>query len=374
MPAFYTPIYDLIELSSISANTLYTAASGGAGDILGVVDTATYSDTDLTNTLGYIGELNETANTHSGSLEIDGITYSIRLPVPDNSGDVVTVTYDGGASQRDLSGNGGSSEIVFIEATPLFGGPVRYFAVVDDSVGDLEGITSIQTLDIDFTPAGNDVEITASGNQNIAPVCHAAGTRLMTPQGEVAIEDLSVGDLVTTVDAGPQPIRLILRREMTFAEAEDAHRPIVIRAGAMGQGLPRRDLAISPQHCIAWPGASGAAGEGALVRAKGLTALRGVRIMRGLRQVTYVTLLLDQHQLLLAEGVPSESFYPGPTALRLLTGPQRRALEALHPGLAADPVGTYGAPVRTRLTRRETERWARTLNSAATADAAPAGA
>jgi len=92
-----------------------------------------------------------------------------------------------------------------------------------------------------------------------------------------------------------------------------------------------------------------------LALAKGLTALDGVRVMRGKRRVTYITLLLDRHQVMRAEGAWTESFFPGPTALRMLERAQRAEIEALFPGLADDPATGYGVPARRVLTRHETE-------------------
>lgn len=83
-------------------------------------------------------------------------------------------------------------------------------------------------------------------------ICFAAGTQLMTPTGPRAIEDIAVGDLVLTVDRGPQPVRWRGKRKL---DAIDLHiaphlRPIRIKAGALGPDLPERDLVVSPQHRI----------------------------------------------------------------------------------------------------------------------------
>jgi len=80
MGASNTPLHDLIELSSINANATMTVTPGGGGDILGVVDTATYTDDDSDNSATQLAELNE-----DGSLTIDGVAYNIMLAVPDSS-------------------------------------------------------------------------------------------------------------------------------------------------------------------------------------------------------------------------------------------------------------------------------------------------
>ncbi len=119
MGASNTPLYDLIELSGVAANATYTTAPGGGGDILGVVDTATYTDTDSSNSATQITELNEADDPRAGTLTIDGVVCDIYLSVPDSSSDPVTITHDGGST--DLNGDGGNSEVVLIQAIPTGG-------------------------------------------------------------------------------------------------------------------------------------------------------------------------------------------------------------------------------------------------------------
>ena len=357
MGANNTPIPDLIELSSINANATFTVTPGGGGDIIGVVDNGTYTDGDPSNTSTQLTELSEFDDSNAGTITIDGTEYNIRLAVPDSSSDFVTVTYNNGASTINLTGDGGDSQVVFITASPLGGGSDRFFMAVDDGIGDLPDITSIQVRDLDFTPAGDDVEINLDQDNNVAPVCFTPGVRILTPTGERAIETLEIGDMVMTEDAGPQPIRWIGRRTMVFTADNAGHKPVEIKAGAFGD-LPHRSMAVSPQHRIVLAGEDVAARVGeceVLALAKGMTGHPGIRVMKGKRRVTYITLLLDRHHVITAEGLKTESFYPGPMALDLLPAAQRLTIEALFPALFEDPKTGYGAPARHVLTRRETE-------------------
>jgi hypothetical protein len=87
-------------------------------------------------------------------------------------------------------------------------------------------------------------------SQFMGGLCYGAGTRLRTIQGEIAIEDLSLGDLLWTIDAGYQPIVWIGKH--TLSPAELAHKPhlcaIRVSAHALGHNQPERDLILSPQH------------------------------------------------------------------------------------------------------------------------------
>ncbi|MDE4144455.1 Hint domain-containing protein [Phaeobacter gallaeciensis] len=330
MGASNTPLPDLIELQSLSANTTFTGTPGGGGDIIGVVDNATYTDDEVGNSATNIGELNESTDADSGWLMIDGITYSFELVTPlDNTADPVTVTHDGGLSQTDLYGDAGDTQIAFLVATPVGPGAVRYFAVVDDSVGDLDSITSLQTRDLDWDPAGDDVKINVSSDNNVT-VCFAAGTRIAVPGGGTRpVETLTRGDLLCTADDGAQPLLWVARQDRRFPEDAEKHRPVHIGAGTLGPGVPTHDLVVSPQHriCISGPViAERFNAEEVLVPAKGLLSLPRVRRMNGLRRVSYFSLLMPRHSVLIANGARAESFYPGPIALRSLSSIQRTHL------------------------------------------------
>lgn len=171
----------------------------------------------------------------------------------------------------------------------------------------------------------------ADGNtytyDNTGIVCFAAGTRVMTPRGEVAIEALRPGDLVNTLDHGPQPLLWVGQRHVGDAEliANEELRPVLITEGTLGN---TRDLLVSRQHGMM-------IGADHLVRAIHLARdVPGVRIAHGKREVTYVHLFFAQHEIVFAEGIASESFYPGPTALRMLSPKSRAEFDQLLPALA----------------------------------------
>jgi hypothetical protein len=136
--------------------------------------------------------------------------------------------------------------------------------------------------------------------------CYAAGTRIGTPGGEVAIEALRPGDAVRTVDAagraGTRIVGWVGRRRLDLAGHPDPElvAPVRLRAGALGGGLPRRDLVVSPDHCLAL--------SGCLVRAYRLVNGTSIVQERDRADVEYFHLELPAHALLLAEGVAAESY------------------------------------------------------------------
>lgn len=168
------------------------------------------------------------------------------------------------------------------------------------------------------------------------PVCFCAGTLIATPDGPRAVETLSPGDRVITRDHGALPVRFVARSDVTLARAV-AHPgllPIRIRAGAMGAGLPARDLWLSPQHRLLVTAPAAARFTGAaetLVAAKHLTPLPGIAQVRVPRPVSYLHIRLDRHTLILAEGVWTETLLLGRQALRNLSPAARRELRLLFP-------------------------------------------
>lgn len=169
-------------------------------------------------------------------------------------------------------------------------------------------------------------------------ICFGRGTLIDTDKGPVPVEDLVPGDMALTLDHGLQPIRWIGKRKLSHADLRAAPhlRPILIRANALGNGLPLQDICVSPQHrmlvCSKIVERAHKTGE-VLVAAKHLLALHGVRIARGKREVEYFHLLFDQHEIIYANGAPSESLYAGPIAMRSLCPEARAEVLTLFPEL-----------------------------------------
>lgn len=190
-----------------------------------------------------------------------------------------------------------------------------------------------------------------------APPCFTPGTMIRTPGGARAVEHLSVGDMVETVDHGPQPIRWIGKTDVgPFRMAmSPGFRPIRIRKDAFGQGRPARDMLVSPQHRILLEGWQAELLYGevqVIVAAAHLVDDRRVLQAWDATEITYLHLQFDRHELVFSDGLPTESFNPGPVSLSTIPDASREELQALFPEHDLTTTAPYDA-VRPMITRRE---------------------
>jgi autotransporter passenger strand-loop-strand repeat protein len=207
----------------------------------------------------------ETELFPGGTIGVYNVVFSGGQPVL--SGGTLTATEGGTTISLTLSGNYGSD--VFSASTYLIDG---FFA--------------------------DGTQITVSGS---TLPCFAAGSRIATVGGEVAVEDLRVGDVVTLHDGRHAPVVWIGRRHVGCARHPMPEQmwPVRVAADAFGPGMPHRDLLLSPDHAIF--------AAGVLIPVKHL--ITGSSIARvAMSEVTYFHVELPAHDVLLAEGLPVESY------------------------------------------------------------------
>lgn len=171
---------------------------------------------------------------------------------------------------------------------------------------------------------------------SLTVLCFVQGTLIETPNGPQAIETLAEGDLVNTLDAGPQPIRWI--GGMTLPGRVAANAPVRVKRGALGNV---RDLWLSQNHraLLRGPAAELLFGEAeVLVAAKHLCNDDTIRIVP-CDTVEYWHILFDRHQIVFAECCPAESLYPGKQSLESVTPVERDEILTAFPELEHDTCG-----------------------------------
>ncbi|SFR37058.1 Hint domain-containing protein [Yoonia tamlensis] len=297
-------------------------------------------------------EASHTENTYQGNGSTD------RVSEVNGSGGQITVM-----EQNFTIDAAQTTDITFEAAIrnnfrALVGGD-GFNVTIRDSNGNIILNEDVLPTTITFTSYSFPVDFTASGDYTltiteidgdansygaliddiaIMVVCLCRGTLISTPDGARAIETLEVGDMVLTQN-GPKPLRWIGERHVG-AEALGANeklRPVKISAGAMGGGLPERDMHVSRQHRMQVNSPIAVRmfdAQQVLVSAVHLTSLPGFAVDHTIDNVTYFHLLFDAHQIIFANGAPTESLFTGPEALRAVSAEAREEILTLFPELA----------------------------------------
>lgn len=358
----------------------------GAGTGTGTVDINGYGPFDQ---LVLSAKL-QTDGTDGSDYMVSNITFTVPPEDPADGNDNISGgsgddliygqggddTLQGGSGADTLDGGAGDDSLITGEGDSATGGDGDdYFTIVDTGdggsnnitiAGGDDGQTTGDTLDFNGQLDKGTLNITDNSGGSLSGtatlldgsvvsfsgieqiICFTAGTRIATATGLRAIETLQPGDQVITRDNGLQPVRWI---SQSTVPAKGNLAPVRIPAGLFGS---ERDLLVSPQHRMLYTGSSATllCGEReVLVSALHLVNGSSIRQQPG-GMVTYVHLLFDRHEIIYAEGAPSESFHPGGQAMSALDEPVREELFSIMPDLRWCP-GTYGKTARQCMTRHE---------------------
>jgi len=304
-------------------------ATGGTLELTGPVTADGYA-IGITYPVGFTGPAIPRGGF--GSLHI-GNAGTLRLDATDTA----NITFDAGGSNEVLalsSVSGLTYGIPILNGVTTVGTSVAFSVIDGFTVGDIvhsAGLVGASaaftqtgtTTSIDFSYGGTDLgtlvfgslyptgaltfdpitgDITTSAQPNGQTVaCFAAGTRIVTPSGAVAVERLREGDLVMTESGLHQPIKWIGRRTLDCRRhpKPETVRPIRIAPHAFGEGRPMRPLLLSPDHAVFV--------DDVLVPIKLL--INGTTIRQAAaKTVTYYHIELPQHDVVLAEGLTVESY------------------------------------------------------------------
>jgi collagen type I alpha len=242
----------------------------------------------------------------------------------DSEGDTLALAAPGATIDAGLTGLS-AGDILELPGTSIVG--------VTIGTSTLTIVTNIGTYsfgDIAYgtRPAGytsSEDEVRGLATIDFTPACFAAGSRILTPEGEIPVEELRPGRMVVTADGNARAIRWVGRRRVYFGLQPDPVRclPVRITAGTFGPNMPQRDLFLSPDHAIY--------SDGVLIPIKHLIDGHGI-VPVETETVLYCHVELETHDILLAEGMPAESFLDTGVRAAFANG---GALAQLHPDFAA---------------------------------------
>ena len=311
---------------TVSSGALVTVSSGG------ILFSATVASGGVVNLLGGASVTALTLNSGaiesvgSGYIQTDGVSganYQVMnggtVVGTVSAGALVTVSSGGAVSGATVASggtvilNGGSATgLTLNQGAVVDFNNVHYDAgetvTVNNGVLQLlnstGGVLASATLASGtFTGASYTLSQDGDGSARVfVAICYLEGTNILTPKGELTVESLKAGDTVLTRFGGLQKIRWVGRQSFRGEAIKNDWKsvPVHIRAGALGDGLPSRDLYVSPGHSMLV--------DGTLLLAKHL--VNGVTITQGWvpEQVEYYQLDLGAHDCVLAEGTWSETY------------------------------------------------------------------
>ncbi|WP_083235791.1 Hint domain-containing protein [Halomonas caseinilytica] len=324
--------YDVLQINALNSHELIvdgvtTTASITAGaDVAGSPIFTVRNGGDLTLDQGVLNASALTGNTFniedSSSMTLDGSDISALNGLNsfdvnfDNSGqgsftyqepsvgllDSPTFNVSGMAAgdQLNLPGNDWQEEGYDPETQTL---------TLSDGDGGLGGVGQTHTTaNIQMTPEQyqeyqNDPDSFFSSDGTFTMQCFAAGTMIATPDGEVAVETLSIGDQVLTADGQTVPVKWIGHQSPGKRVSGLNKLPVRISEGALGSGLPNRDLVVTEDHGMVIDGL--VINAGALVNQDTIDYVPRHELPK---DVTYYHIETEGHEVILANGAEAETY------------------------------------------------------------------
>lgn len=296
----------IADVSDSSYDSNLLIAGDSIQTVLIANDDVAHLTADQTKTVDVLANDTTTSGNSLTITHINGVAVSTGDTVVLNTGQSITLNADGTLT---LVGDGTDENFNFTY-------------MIDDGINSDTGFVNVSSIP-----------------------CFVSGTMILTPEGEVPVESLRAGDLVMTQDEGAQPLRWIGQRQVV---ATGDFAPIRISANTFGK---HRELMVSPLHRVLIRDvvAELLFGETeVLVAAKDLVNDHSVRRVEG-GMVEYVHILFDRHQVVISEGLETESFLPGPQTTKSLEARIVHEICTIFPELDPDTGVGYGAAARRTL-------------------------
>ncbi|MBY6113476.1 Hint domain-containing protein [Mameliella alba] len=358
---------DVLDTSALSAPVTVTYSGDESGTVMNGAETADFAEIESL-TLGagddsVDGSADGAGLNVSGGAGGDSLTGGTGDDTLDGGTGADSLT--GGAGSDSLTGGDGADTITAGSGDVAFGGDGDDVFNVhaddmtgadltitggenDETGGDTLNITGPAKITMTGAESGtvewlDGSTLTFSEIENVKYTpCFTPGTRIKTNKGEIDAAQIARGDRVLTRDNGYKKVLWAGSKTISGAElaATPDLCPIRIAAGALGRGVPERDMLVSPQHRVVMGGAAVELlfGEDeVLVAASHLVGRPGITRICPAEGVTYVHFMFNAHELVMSDGAWTESFQPGDLSLAGLDDGPRSELLTLFPELSNTP-------------------------------------
>ena len=220
-----------------------------------------------------------------------------------------TLQFDAGAAWT-VSGIDSASGLGTIAITGFTNGDTidlsGFVAISDTFANNMLVLTDAggaqDTLAIEGSFTSSSFQLSGDGNGGTdVVVCFCAGTQIGTPDGEVPVERLQIGDLVLTAHNGPRPVTWIGQGKVLATRGRrSAATPVIVRKGALADNVPNRDLHVTKAHSLYI--------DDVLIPVEFLVNHRTILWDDRAQEVAIYHVELDSHDVLLANGAPAESY------------------------------------------------------------------
>jgi autotransporter-associated beta strand protein len=334
--------FTLTQAIKVSGDPAFSVGPGQTNVFTGLIADGTSPGTvELTG--GGTLVLDNAANSYSGGTTIeDGSTLEIGTTGAAGSG---AIHFSGTGNTLEIAGttmpsnaitNFDAGDEIVITDYDGFGVSYNGSTLVLDQSGGPSISLSLSGPDLTSLSQLTITDNVATDTTTIA--CYCRGTLVRTPCGNKRVEELRIGEEVITASGAARPIKWIGRRSYSgrFVMGRKDILPVCIKAGALDDNVPRRDLWISPNHAMYFADDNN---DSMLIEAKDLINGGSIVQAESVEQVEYIHIELETHDVIIAEGALAETFIDDDSRLMFHNAHEYRLL---YP--AAATVKQYCAP------------------------------
>lgn len=393
----FIPEGDTLTMCFVFASEEYLEfVNSGFNDVVGVWINGTLAEMTIGTGAVSIDNINTTSNSNlyldnpAGSnnynTEMDGLTVTLTIKAPVTPNEVNTIkigiadagdaAYDsnlliygnsitttpianddsltvnqGQTVTYDLLANDVTTGGTTLSVTKINGQPMQPGDSITFNTGETLTLNPDMTISITGTGWNTQTVFSYSitnslGQSDTAFVtmttpCFTAGSFIETPSGPVLIDDICAGDFVLTQSGKAEQVKWVGK---TTRIARGKFAPIEIAPNTLGK---HDAICISPQHRVVVSDARAELFTGmpeTLVAAKHLVNDRTIKVKADGQTVTYIHLMFETHQIVIVNGLASESYYPGPETMRGFDKSTQDEILELFPQLDVTGYGLSAMP------------------------------